>query len=296
MKAHLNQYFHYLQVERRLSANTLASYERDLVQFISYLEAQGLSGLAAVQRHHISRYLLHLKEQGRKAATLSRHIVSLRAFFHYLSIEGIIIQNPSIYMESPKQEKKLPSILSVAATSKLLETPSGSSPTGKRDKAMLELLYATGIRVSELVSLNMENINLQLGFVQCIGAGLKERIVPFGRLAAEAVADYLQSGRDELLTQRESESALFLNHLGTRLTRQGFWKTIKKYAKEAGIQEDITPHTLRHSVAAHLLDNGAGIRAVQELLGHADIATTLKYTQASKMRMKDAYSKAHPRA
>jgi integrase/recombinase XerD len=296
MKAHLNQYFHYLQVDRRLSANTLTSYERDLNQFISFLEELGLSDLTAVQKHHVSRYLLYLKERGRKAATLSRHIVSVRAFFHYLAIEGIINHNPSIYMEAPKQEKKPLSILSVTATSTLLETPSSNSAAGKRDKAMMELLYATGIRVSELVSLNTENINLQLGFIRCMSAGMKERIVPFGRVCAEAVADYLQSGRDELLTQRESESALFLNHLGTRLTRQGFWKTIKKYAREAGIQEDITPHTLRHSVAAHLLENGADIRAVQELLGHADIATTLKYTKSSKMRMKDVYSKAHPRA
>jgi integrase/recombinase XerD len=199
-------------------------------------------------------------------------------------------------MEAPKQEKKPPSILSVAVTNTLLETPNSSSASGKRDKAMLELIYATGIRVSELVSLNVEHVNMQLEFIQCIGTGQKERLVPFGKLASDAILDYLQSGRDELLTERSSESALFLNHLGTRLTRQGFWKTIKKYAKEAGIEEEITPHTLRHSVAAHLLDNGADIRSVQELLGHADISSTLKYTQVSKMRMKEVYSRAHPRA
>lgn len=296
MKAHLNRYIQYLCVERGLSPNTLSSYERDLNQFIYYVEVQGLAELSAVQKHHISRYMLHLKEQGRKAATLSRHIVSVRAFFHYLVTEGIIVNNPSIYLEAPKQEKKQPSILSVATTSTLLETPNSASPTGKRDKAMLELIYATGIRVSELVSLNIEHINLQLGFIQCIGSGLRERIIPFGRLAADALSDYLQSGRSELLTLRESESALFLNHLGTRLTRQGFWKTIKKYAKEAGIEEEITPHTLRHSVAAHLLDNGANIRAVQELLGHADVSTTLKYVQIPKTRMKEAYNRTHPRA
>jgi integrase/recombinase XerD len=296
MKDHLNRFIQYLRMERGLSANTLSSYERDVNQFIFYAEAIGLTELNAVQRHHISRYMLHLKEQGRKAATLSRHIVSVRAFFHYLVTEGLIVNNPSLYMEAPKQEKKPPNILSVAATCTLLETPNSASATGKRDKAMLELIYATGIRVSELVSLNMEHINMQMGFVQCIGTGLRERIVPFGRLAADALTDYLQTGRDELLTLRESESALFLNHLGTRLTRQGFWKTIKKYAKEAGIEEEITPHTLRHSVAAHLLDNGADIRAVQELLGHADISTTLKYTQIPKTRMKEVYNRAHPRA
>lgn len=296
MKDHLNRFIQYLRMERGLSANTLSSYERDVNQFIYYVEAHGLTGLDAVQRHHISRYMLHLKEQGRKAATLSRHIVSVRAFFLYLVTEGLIMNNPSIYMEAPKQEKKPPSILSVAVTSTLLETPSSASAAGKRDKAMLELIYATGIRVSELVSLNMEHINMQMGFIQCIGTGLRERIVPYGRLAADALTDYLQTGRNELLTLRESESALFLNHLGTRLTRQGFWKTIKKYAKEAGIEEEITPHTLRHSVAAHLLDNGADIRAVQELLGHADISTTLKYTQIPKTRMKEVYNRAHPRA
>lgn len=296
MKDHLNRFIQYLRMERGLSANTLSSYERDVNQFIYFVEAQGLTELTAVQRHHISRYMLHLKEQGRKAATLSRHIVSVRAFFLYLITEGHIVNNPSIYMEAPKQEKKPPSILSVADTSMLLETPNSASASGKRDKAMLELIYATGIRVSELVSLNMEHINMHMGFIQCIGTGLRERIVPFGRLAADALSEYLLTGRNELLTLRESESALFLNHLGTRLTRQGFWKTIKKYAKEAGIEEEITPHTLRHSVAAHLLDNGADIRAVQELLGHADISTTLKYTQVPKTRMKEVYNQAHPRA
>lgn len=296
MKDQLNRFTQYLRMERGLSANTLSSYERDVNQFIYFVEAQGLTELTAVQRHHISRYMLHLKEQGRKAATLSRHIVSVRAFFLYLVTEGLIVNNPSIYMEAPKQEKKPPSILSVADISMLLETPNSASATGKRDKAMLELIYATGIRVSELVSLNLEHINMQMGFIQCIGTGLRERIVPFGRLAADALTDYLQTGRNELLTLRESESALFLNHLGTRLTRQGFWKTIKKYAKEAGIEEEITPHTLRHSVAAHLLDNGADIRAIQELLGHADISTTLKYTKVPKTRMKEVYNRAHPRA
>lgn len=296
MKAHLNRYIQHLQVERGLSANTLSSYERDLNQFIAYIDQQGLTELTAVKRHHMSRYMLHLKEQGRKAATLSRHIVSVRAFFHFLLAEDVIQSNPSIYMEAPKQEKKPPSILSVSVTNKLLETPNCSSAAGKRDKAMLELIYATGIRVSELVSLNIEHVNMQLEFIQCMGTGQKERLVPFGKLASEAIVDYLQYGRDELLTERASESALFLNHLGTRLTRQGFWKTIKKYAKEAGIEEEITPHTLRHSVAAHLLDNGADIRSVQELLGHADISSTLKYTQVSKERMKEVYSRAHPRA
>ncbi|WP_138753437.1 site-specific tyrosine recombinase XerD [Paenibacillus sinopodophylli] len=296
MKAHLIRYIQELCSERRLAGNTLASYERDLNQFIHFLQEQGLLDISDVQRHHISTYMLHLKEQGRKAATLSRHIVSVRAFFHFLVVQGYLVANPSIYLEAPKQEKKAPSILSVDLTGTLLETPNSESAAGKRDKAMLELIYATGIRVSELVALNVEHIHLQFAYIQCIGRGQKERIVPFGRLAGEALSAYMQAGRNELLTNRESESALFLNHLGTRLTRQGFWKTIKKHAKEAGIVQDITPHTLRHSVAAHLLDNGADVRAVQELLGHADISTTLKYAQVSKLRMKETYNQSHPRA
>ncbi|MGO4544281.1 site-specific tyrosine recombinase XerD [Paenibacillus sp. 2TAB23] len=296
MKDHLNRYIHYLRSERRLSDNTLSSYERDLNQFIHFMLENSLVEISEVQRHHISRYMHHLKEQGRKAATLSRHIVSVRAFFHFLATQSLIVNNPSIYLESPKQEKKSPSILSVDLTSTLLETPNSESAAGKRDKAMLELIYATGIRVSELVALNVEHVHLQLAYIQCVGTGQKERIVPFGRLAGEAMSAYLQLGRGELTTERESDSALFLNHLGTRLTRQGFWKTIKKHAKEAGIAQDITPHTLRHSVAAHLLDNGADVRAVQELLGHADISTTLKYTHASKQRIKDTYNQSHPRA
>ncbi|WP_424766136.1 site-specific tyrosine recombinase XerD [Paenibacillus sp. sgz302251] len=296
MNAQLNRFMQYLREERALSMNTLTSYERDLIQFISYMKEIGLMEPAVVQRHHFARYMLHLREQGRKAATQSRHMVSIRAFFHFLVIEGLIVHNPSVFMEAPKQERKAPTVLSITDTSTLLDTPGTESAAGKRDKAMLELIYATGIRVSELVTLNVEHVNDQLGFIQCIGTGHKERLVPFGRMAKEALKNYLEAGRPELLTERESESALFLNHLGTRLTRQGFWKLMKKYAKEAGIQEEITPHTLRHSVAAHMLENGADIHAVQELLGHADLTSTLKYTQVSKTRMRETYSNAHPRA
>ncbi|MDQ0058260.1 site-specific tyrosine recombinase XerD [Paenibacillus harenae] len=296
MKAHLNTYLEQMKDDRRLSANTLSSYERDLRAFAAYAEELGIHELAELQKHHFARYILHLKGQGRKAATITRHVGSLKAFFHYLTKEGVIIQNPSIYLEAPKQDKKTPNVLSVTTTSALLDTPQTTSPAGKRDKAMLELLYATGIRVSELVALNVEHLHMQLQAARCMDAGGKERIVPFGRMAADALNSYLEDGRRALARNNVSEPALFLNHLGTRMTRQGFWKTIKKYAKEAGITDDITPHTLRHSVAAHLLDNGADVRSVQELLGHADLSTTLKYVQQSKTRMKDVYTSAHPRA
>lgn len=293
----MEQYIRYLRNERGLSDNSVSSYERDLNSCYSYCEENGIEHWEAVHRQHLATYMLRMKEKGLKAATISRRIVSVRAFFHHLLLNGVIARDPSIYLEAPKQEKRAPKVLSIDATSALLETPRTDSAAGKRDKAMLELLYATGVRVSEIVALNVEHLHLALGYIACTGSGMKERIVPFGSHAGAALERYLaEGGRDALLTGREPDSALFLNHLGTRMTRQGFWKLIKKYAKEAHIQEEITPHTLRHSVAAHLLDGGADARTVQELLGHADIATTLKYTQSSKLRLKDVYQGAHPRA
>jgi integrase/recombinase XerD len=290
----LQRYIDHLRDDRRLSDNTLASYQRDLSSFMAYLDGQSLQ-LADATRHHLAKYVLNLKEQGKKPATTTRHIVSIRAFFHYLAERSILIHNPAMFMESPKLEARERSVLSESAADKLLQAPSVETDAGKRDKAMLELLYATGIRVTELVTLNVEHVHLQLGYVACTGTGMKERLVPFGRPARAALELYLAEGRNGLLTDRESDNALFLNHLGTRLTRQGFWKTLKKYAKAAGL-EDITPHTLRHSVAVHMLGNGADARAVQELMGHADLATTLKYANLPKMRLREAYSSSHPRA
>ncbi|MCU6710104.1 tyrosine recombinase XerD [Paenibacillus sp. J5C_2022] len=295
MKAELKQYIAFQADRGRLSESSILSYERDLHALSLYLEAQGVECWDAVQRHHLSRFIHSLKEQGRKAATISRHIVSIRAFFQYMLTGGHLSGDPSIYLEAPRWEKKPPAVLTEAETNALLEAPDPRSPAGKRDKAMLELLYATGIRVSELVSLNLEHMHMTLGYIQCT-SGMKERIVPFGRHAAAAVEVYLNEGRDGLLKGRSCDSALFLNHLGTRMTRQGFWKMLKKYAREADIGEEITPHTMRHSVAAHLLDHGADARAVQELMGHADIATTLKYLQGNKARLKEVYTGAHPRA
>lgn len=297
MKQQLEQYIRYLQQERGLSANSVISYERDLKDCCLYCEENGINDWKAVERHHLAGYMHRLKEMGMKAATISRRIVALRAFFHHLLLSGVIVRDPSIYLESPKQEKRAPKVLSLDATSLLLESPKTDTASGKRDKAMLELLYATGIRVSELVALDIEHLHLSIGYIQCTGRGMKERIIPFGSHAGSALKQYLaEDGRDKLMTERNGGSALFLNHLGTRMTRQGFWKMIKKYAKEAQIQEPITPHTLRHSVASHLLEGGADARTVQELLGHADVATTLKYSQGARLRLKDVYLGAHPRA
>jgi integrase/recombinase XerD len=260
------------------------------------LNEQGLTDAVDISKHHIARYLLYLKQNGRAIATVSRSTVSIRAFFHYLIRSGIVLSDPTMDMETPKQEKKLPNVLTVAEVELLLEAPSTETAAGLRDRAMLEALYATGIRVSELISLNRDDLHLDMGFLRCIGTNAKERIIPLGRMAKEALTAFLEQGRTRFLKPDSAEEALFLNHLGTRMTRQGFWKIIKKYARESGIPSEITPHTLRHSFAAHLLENGADLRSVQEMLGHADISTTQIYTHIAKNRMKDVYDSSHPRA
>jgi integrase/recombinase XerD len=291
----ITQFIHYLTVERGLAKNTLESYQRDLHAYCAYLQHEGLTELNETNRMHIMGYLLHLQEQGRATATLSRNLASIRAFYQFLLREKFIDKDPSVNLESPKIEKKLPQVLSIGEVETLLNGPDTRLPSGMRDKAMLELLYATGIRVSELVSLNLSDINLNMGFIKCFGKGSKERIVPLGRLAIENVSRYLERGRP-LLKKRGQEEALFLNHHGRRLSRQGFWKIIKKYAELANSHKEITPHTLRHSFATHLLENGADLRSVQEMLGHADISTTQIYTHVTRSRLKEVYAKAHPRA
>lgn len=296
MKKHLQRFIQYLTVERGLSPNTLESYERDLVQYIEHLGKQGVESPEETGKIHIVHYLHELKRLGRAPATVSRTIVSIRAFCQFLVKEGLLAQDPSLHMETPKLEKRLPKVLSVEEVGRLLETPETTAVSGKRDKAMLELLYATGIRVSELISLNVTDVNTEMGFIHCTGKGSKERIIPLGQIAAFYLGEYTSEVRPKLLRQSKAEEALFINHLGTRLTRQGFWKIIKRCAREAGIDIEITPHTLRHSFATHLLENGADLRAVQEMLGHADISTTQVYTHVTKSKTKDVYNRTHPRA
>lgn len=291
-----HQYLKVLKYERKLSPNSYQSYERDLKKFIAYLEDQGVTEWKRVHKHHVMKYIGMLKEAKLKSATIARHIVSIRALFHYLLLEDYINFDPSIYIEAPKQTKQQPKTITQETATVLLNAPDPTTASGLRDKAMLELLYATGIRVSELVSLNVEHVHLSLGFIQCMSPSGKERFVPFGSYALEALNQYMQEGREQLVTERTSAEMLFLNHLGTRMTRQGFWKLLKKYGQLAGIEEEITPHTLRHSVAAHLLQNGADVHTVQELLGHADIVSTMKYKAVEKSGVKDAYRNAHPRA
>jgi integrase/recombinase XerD len=296
MKQQLLIFIQYLSVEKGLSQNTLESYERDLTQYIDFIEKSGIASLQETRKINIQNYLLQLKKLGRASSSVTRSMVSIRSFYQFLVRERLLEFDPSLNMESPKLVKRLPKVLSIQEVEILLEAPETTNPFGMRDKAMLELLYATGMRVSELISLNAGHVNLGMGFVRCIGKGSKERIIPLGRIAAKWLHDYTHVMRHQLLREAKADDALFINHLGTRLTRQGFWKIIKKYGREARILKEITPHTLRHSFATHLLDNGADLRAVQEMLGHADISTTQIYTHVSKTRMKEVYNRTHPRA
>ncbi len=295
MKSLVEEFIHYLAVERGLADNTLDSYNRDLKQFLGFLEKEKVKDVQKATRNMVMGYLLFLQKRGRATATVSRHLAALKSFYHFLLKEKYIEKDPTANLESPKLEKKLPRVLAVTEVETLLSQPRGSEPAGLRDKAMLELLYATGIRVTELIQLDVNHINVDMGYIRCFGKGSKERIVPVGSFARRCVDEYLLKVRAKLV-KTKSEQALFVNQHGRRLTRQGFWKIIKKYAKRAGIAKEITPHTLRHSFATHLLENGADLRSVQEMLGHADITTTQIYTHLTKGRLREVYAKSHPRA
>ncbi|NHW34109.1 site-specific tyrosine recombinase XerD [Paenibacillus aceris] len=296
MTVDLQSFIRFLSVERGLAKNTLESYERDLQQFMMYLQRQGVTAWKETSKTHIAGYLSQMKLLGRASATLSRNLVSIRALYQYLVKERLVDSDPSLYVEAPKLEKKLPKVLSVEDVGKLLDAPQPELVSGARDKAMLELLYATGIRVSELISLNVDDVHLQLGFIRCMGKGDKERNIPLSSIAIRCLTAYIHKDRKKLLKKSADEEALFIGHLGTRMTRQGFWKILKRYAGEMNIASEITPHALRHSFAAHLIENGADLRSVQEMLGHSDISSTQMYVQVTKLKMKDVYNSAHPRA
>lgn len=297
MEDELKDFTHYLIVEKGLASNTIVSYERDLKSYLKYLKnVENLKNFNEVQRPHIVHFLAHLKDQGKSSRTLARHVASIRSFHQFLLREKAADHDPSVHIESPQLEKTLPKVLSLEEVETLLESPDASTHYGIRDKAMLELLYATGIRVSELIGLKLGDVHVTMGFVRCIGKGNKERIIPIGHTAIEAIEQYVQKGRPLFVSKKNHDDALFLNHHGRGLTRQGFWKILKGLARDAGIQKELTPHTLRHSFATHLLENGADLRAVQEMLGHADISTTQIYTHVTKTRLKDVYKQFHPRA
>ena len=295
MESLIQEFIDYLGHEKGLASNTLESYSRDLRQYYWFLSGDSSLSLESASQSTIVAYLMYLRKQGKATATIARRLAALKAFYQFLVKENYVANDPTGELSSPKLERKLPKVLTVEEVERLLSQPDFSLPAGKRDKAMLELLYATGIRVSELVNLNVQDVDLQEGFVRCVGKGSKERVVPIGEMAVIALRSYLENARSKLIADPK-ERAVFVNHHGRRLTRQGFWKIVKKYAQQALIRKEITPHTLRHSFATHLLENGADIRAVQEMLGHADISTTQIYTHVTKDRLKDVYAKSHPRA
>lgn len=293
MTDEIQKFIHYMKEVRRTSENTVVSYERDLKKLNQYFANQGIRQVDQITATGLNSYILFLEKQGRKPATISRNIASLKAFFQYLRKDGHLEQNIAEDLKAPKVEKKIPTILSEEETFRLLEQAKGNSPKELRDKAMLELLYATGIRVSELVSLKLSDINLQMEYIICRDGG-KERIIPFGTAAKQAMEQYLQDGRNFLLA-KDNSIYLFTNCSGQAMSRQGFWKLVKSYGKKAGITGELTPHTLRHSFAVHLVSNGADIRSVQEMLGHADVSTTQMYAQIGQNKMREVYAKAHPR-
>jgi integrase/recombinase XerD len=295
MESLIQEFIDYLGHEKGLATNTLESYSRDLKQYYGFLSGDSAASLANASQSTIVAYLMYLRKQGKATATIARRLAALKAFYQFLVKENYVVQDPTDELSSPKLERKLPKVLTVEEVERLLSQPDVTNPVGKRDKAMLELLYATGIRVSELVNLNVSDMDIREGFVRCMGKGSKERVVPMGEIAVGALKAYLDNSRLKIIADPK-EKAVFVNHHGKRLTRQGFWKIVKKYGAQAQIRKEITPHTLRHSFATHLLENGADIRSVQEMLGHADISTTQIYTHVTKDRLKDVYAKSHPRA
>lgn len=294
MERRVVDFTEYLREEKKSSENTVLSYTRDLRGFCRFMKESGVLDSAKVNRTNVMAYVYELQKQHKAGATVSRNIASIRSFYQFLQRKGVVTENPAADLELPKVEKKVPEILSLEKVELLLEQPSGDEDKEIRDKAMLELLYATGIRVTELISLKVEDINLSLEFIHC-GSDAKGRIIPIGAQAKFSLRRYMEKVREHMVSKPE-EDILFVNCNGRPMTRQGFWKIIKSYAKKAGIEEEITPHMLRHSFAAHLIENGADLRSVQEMLGHSDISTTQIYTKLTNQKLKNVYAKTHPRA
>lgn len=305
MRDTMNDFLRYLEVERGYSPNTLSAYRNDLSQFIAHLESrrppsgegdERSDDWSSVDKATIVDFMIALKEREYSSATVARKVAAVKSFFHFLLIERILADDPTATLDSPRVKKHLPQTLSPSDVDRLLEAPSiDEGPKGIRDTAMLEALYATGMRVSELVALDVDDVDLAASTIRCYGKGSKERIIPLYPRVVDALERYLETARDRYVKDR-LERALFLNPRGRRLTRQGLWLIIKQYVENAGIEADVTPHTLRHSFATHLLDGGANLREVQKLLGHSKVSTTQIYTHLSNERLRSTYDGAHPRA
>lgn len=293
MEEQLNLFFGFLENEKKVSLNTLQSYKRDLKQFENYLGT--IEGkYNELTNDGIKDYIKYMQEQGKKTSTISRGLAAIRSFYQYETKNKQVEKDPTEGIQSPKIEKRVPSVLTSSEVALLLEQPKNVDLKGTRDKAMLEFAYATGMRVTEIISLNVEDINLETGYATCRN-GKKERTVPIGEMSLKALKDYMLNARHTMIKD-DNEQALFVNVNGQRLTRQGFWKIIKYYKEQAHIDKDITPHVLRHSFATHLLQNGADLKAIQAMLGHSDISSTQVYMQFQDGALKDVYHKAHPRA
>lgn len=290
----LDRYLDFLIVEKGLATQTIEAYSRDLVRYISFLTKSGRTTVSEADTPLILKYLISMREDGLNARSRARHLVSIRGFYRFLAQEQMLSSDPSRLIDLPKSGLKLPDVLTIEEVKRLLDAPDPKKPSGCRDAAMLELLYAAGLRVSELITLKLQDVNLTAGYVRVFGKGAKERVVPIGQYAQEKIRTYTTGARQALLKDRIS-ATLFVARAGKPLSRQGFWKLIKRYGLRAGLRKVITPHTLRHSFASHLLEGGADLRAVQTMLGHADIATTQIYTHVARDHLKYLHQKFHPR-
>lgn len=293
MKTLIENYFEYLQNTKKASSNTMMSYKRDILKYAEYLEKNGIK-IEKTNGTSVLEYLMGLQKSGMSASTVSRSLASIRSLYRFIQNKGMITQDPTAQLHSLKSEKKLPDVLTNEEVERLLSQPNVSDLKGCRDKAMLEILYATGMRVSEMIDLKLSDVDMTIGYINC-NHGNKLRVIPIYSLAKKAVKDYLDGARS-FLVKGSGEDTLFVNYNGGKMTRQGFWKIIKNYAKNAGIETPITPHTLRHSFATHLLENGADLKSIQEMLGHTDISSTQVYAQVVKKHLNDVYKSSHPRA
>lgn len=290
------KFIDYIRWDKELSSNTIESYRRDLNQFIKYLDEDNIvTDIKEISQTNIIAYMFYLEKQGKAPSTISRNLASIRAFYQYLLNEGLIKKDPTLNLKSPKKKKNIPEILTLKEVDILLNQPDITTMKGIRDKAMLELLYAAGLKVSELLALNIEDVDLNLGLVVSSKKFTNERVIPIGKTAVKSIKSYIDEYRHKSIKETE-ENSLFLNYQGKQLTRQGFWKIIKYYKEKACIEKKITPRTLRHSFAVHLIENGADLKSVQAMLGHADISSTQVYIKENNKRLNEVYNKAHPRA
>lgn len=292
---YIEKYLSYLKNEKRMAANSLEAYERDIRDFEQFIQSRGTGSVLDATSTDVVAYLNKLKTAGRSPSTVNRKLASVRSFYNYMQGENLISDNPARGIKTPRIEKKELEYLSIKEIDQLLDSPDDSLK-GRRDRAILEVLYATGIKVSELIDANVEDVNFRMGFITCYGESSKTRIIPMGRPARAALEDYVYEVRDQLLEDKKDEKALFVNYYGKRLTRQGLWKILREYGEKSGIKHKLTPNTLRNSFAVHMLQNGADLKSLQELMGHEDIMATQVYLAATKNHIKDVYDKTHPRA